>query len=89
MPILTLNLRGQDLIKKKTIRLHETVDLKYFKLMHVTTNLSGADVDPSAGSEQRQLHARLSTILGTSLGGATPAAKNPFMYIFVYYMHIR
>lgn len=60
MPILTLNLRGQDLIRKKTIRLHETVDLKYFKLMHVTTNLSGADVDPSAGSEQRQLYARLS-----------------------------
>ena len=60
MPILTLNLRGQDLIKKKTIRLHETVDLKYFKLMHVTTNLSGADVDPSAGTEQRQLYARLS-----------------------------
>lgn len=60
MPILTLNLRGQDLIRKKTIRLHETVDLKYFKLMHVTTNLSGADVDPSAGTEQRQLYARLS-----------------------------
>jgi len=60
MPILTLNIRGQDLIKKKTIRLHETVDLKYFKLMHVTTNLSGADVDPSAGTEQRQLYARLS-----------------------------
>ena len=60
MPILTLNIRGQDLIKKKTIRLHETVDLKYFKLMHVTTNLSGANVDPSAGSEQRQLYARLS-----------------------------
>ena len=60
MPILTLNLRGQDLIRKKTIRLHETIDLKYFKLMHVTTNLSGADVDPSAGTEQRQLYARLS-----------------------------
>ena len=34
--------------------------MKYFKLMHVTTNVSGANVDPSAGSEQRQLYARLS-----------------------------
>ena len=45
MPILTLNIRGKDLLEKKTIRLHEPIDLKYLKLMHVTTNVSGEDID--------------------------------------------
>ena len=59
---MTISVRGKDLLKKKNINLHEHMDLKYLKLLHVSTNLQGSDIDPTAigTSDQRHLFCELS-----------------------------
>jgi hypothetical protein len=43
MPILTITLKGEEL-KKKTVNLHDPLNLRYFKLLHVNHNLTGVDL---------------------------------------------
>jgi len=44
MPILTITLKGDEL-KKKTINLHDPLNLRYFKLLHVNHNLLSTDIN--------------------------------------------
>ena len=44
MPILTITLKGDEL-KKKTINLHDPLNLRYFKLLHVNHNLVSTDIN--------------------------------------------
>ena len=43
MPILTVTLKGNEL-KSKTINLHDPLNLRYFKLLHVNHNLTSTDL---------------------------------------------
>lgn len=44
MPILTITLKGEEL-KSKTVNLHDPLNLRYFKLLHVNHNLTSADLN--------------------------------------------
>ena len=44
MPILTITLKGEEL-KKKTVNLHDPLNLRYFKLLHVNHNLTSVDLN--------------------------------------------
>ena len=44
MPILTITLKGDEL-KKKTINLHDPLNLRYFKLLHVNHTLVSTDIN--------------------------------------------
>ena len=44
MPILTITLKGEEL-KSKTVNLHDPLNLRYFKLLHVNHNLVSTDIN--------------------------------------------
>lgn len=44
MPILTFTLKGDEL-KHHTVNLHKPLNLRYFKLLHVSTNISSANLN--------------------------------------------
>ena len=48
MPILTITLKGEEL-KKKTVNLHDPLNLRYFKLLHVNHNLTSVDLNVVTG----------------------------------------
>eukprot|EP01048_Picozoa_sp_COSAG05_P031039 COSAG05_NODE_11120_length_529_cov_2.534884_1_plen_56_part_10 len=48
MPILTFTLKGDEL-KHHTVNLHKPLNLRYFKLLHVSTNISSANLNRDIG----------------------------------------
>ena len=44
MPILTIALKGEEL-KSKTVNLHDPLNLRYFKLLHVNHNLVSTHIN--------------------------------------------
>ena len=52
MPILTITLKGEEL-KSKTVNLHDPLNLRYFKLLHVNHNLLG-ESEPRRRLRQRR-----------------------------------
>ena len=61
MPILTITLKGNEL-KSKTVNLHNPLNLRYFKLLHVNHNLTSVDLK------------LIDTVSGTTGSGGTDAA---------------
>ena len=59
MPILTIALKGNEL-KKKTINLHNPLNLRYFKLLHVNHNLLSTDINAA----KRTLDDYIGTVSG-------------------------
>ena len=49
MPILTITLKGEEL-KSKTVNLHDPLNLRYFKLLHVNHNLDSTDINAARTS---------------------------------------
>ena len=44
MPILTITLKGNEL-KSKTVNLHDPLNLRYFKLLHINHNITSIDLN--------------------------------------------
>ena len=77
MPILTFTLKGDEL-KHHTVNLHKPLNLRYFKLLHVSTNVtsanlnvksfttSGGIVDPNV-AEQAMMFLKLSFLTSTDV----------------------
>ena len=63
MPILTITLKGEEL-KSKTVNLHDPLNLRYFKLLHVNHNLTSIDLNAAR------------TTVDTSTGAISGATAN-------------